>query len=178
MALVQAKQILEFVQRDRRTAVKVKLAGGPDSPIDTFPDYIQATAQLADAERNLGYTHVKAPIAGVATQVDQIELGRVAPAGQPVFAVVADTGLWVDANPKESDLTYVKQGLPATRHHRHLPGPRVEGQRSARSRPAPARNSRSCRRRTRAATGSRSCSAFRCASASTRTMTRRACAPA
>ena len=113
MALVQAKQILAFVKASQDT-VKVKLAGGPDSSIETFPDYIQATSQLADAERNLGYTHVKAPIAGVATQVDQIELGRIAPAGQPVFAVVADKGLWVDANPKESDLTYVKQGLPAS----------------------------------------------------------------
>ena len=31
-----------------------------------------------------------------------------------MFAVVSDTGLWVDANPKESDLTYVKQGMPAS----------------------------------------------------------------
>jgi membrane fusion protein (multidrug efflux system) len=75
---------------------------------------MQAKAGVEDAERNLGYAQVKAPIAGVATLVAQIELGRVAPAGQAVFAVVADKGLWVDANPKESDLTYVKQGLLAT----------------------------------------------------------------
>ncbi len=98
----------------QQESAKVKLGGGPDAPIETFPDYMQAKAQVEDAERNLGYAHVIAPIAGVATQVAQIELGRVAPAGQPVFAVVADTGLWVDANPKESDLTYVTQGLPAT----------------------------------------------------------------
>ncbi len=112
-ALVQAKQILEFV-REQQEATKVKLGGGLDASIETFPDFIQARAQLEDAERNLKNTNVTAPIAGVATQVDQIELGRVAPAGQPVFAVVADTGLWVDANPKESDLTYVRVGLPAT----------------------------------------------------------------
>jgi membrane fusion protein (multidrug efflux system) len=112
-ALVQAKQILEFVKQQQEV-VKVKLGGGPDAAIETFPAYMQAEAQVEDAERNLGYASVKAPIAGVATQVSQIELGRVAPAGQAVFAVVADTGLWVDANPKESDLTYVKQGQPAT----------------------------------------------------------------
>ncbi len=50
----------------------------------------------------------------MATQVDQIELGRVAAAGQPVFAIVEDRGLWVDANPKESDLTYVHAGQPAS----------------------------------------------------------------
>ncbi len=112
-ALVQAKQILEFVKSQLETA-KVKLGGGPDVSIDTFPAYMEAKAGLDDAERNLGYAHVKAPIEGVATQVANIELGRVAPAGQAVFAVVADKGLWVDANPKESDLTYVRQGLPAT----------------------------------------------------------------
>ena len=129
-------------------------------------------------ERNLGYASVKAPIAGVATQVAQIELGRVAPAGQPVFAIVADKGLWVDGNPKESDLTYVKVGLPATVADRHVSRAASGKGRSARSRRAPARNSRSCRRRTRAATGSKSCSASRCASASTPARTRAACAPA
>jgi len=112
-ALVQAKQIQEFVRSQLETA-KVKLGGGPDKPIEQFPDYMQAKAGVDDAARNLGYTHVVAPIDGVATQVANIELGRVAPAGQAVFAVVADKGLWVDANPKESDLTYVKQGQPAT----------------------------------------------------------------
>ena len=112
-ALVQARQILEFVRSQLETA-KVKLGGGPNEPIEAFPQYIQAKAGVDDAERTLGYTHIKAPISGVATMVSDIELGRVAPAGQAVFAVVADTGLWVDANPKESDLTYVTQGLPAT----------------------------------------------------------------
>ena len=112
-ALVQAKQILELV-REQQEVTKVKLGGGLEATIDTFPDFIQATAQVEDAERNLRNATVTAPIAGVATQVDQIELGRVAPAGQPVFAVVADRGLWVDANPKESDLTYVRAAQPAT----------------------------------------------------------------
>ena len=111
--LIQAKQILEFVKWQQAT-VKVKLGGGPDTTIDQFPDYMQASAAVDDAERNLRNTKVLAPIDGVATQVPEIELGRVAAAGQPVFAVVADTGLWVDANPKESDLTYVHAGLPAT----------------------------------------------------------------
>ncbi len=111
--LIQAKQILEFVKWQQAT-VKVKLGGGPDTTIDQFPDYMQATAAVDDAERNLRNTKVLAPIDGVATQVPEIELGRVAAAGQPVFAIVANTGLWVDANPKESDLTYVHVGLPAT----------------------------------------------------------------
>jgi membrane fusion protein (multidrug efflux system) len=112
-ALIQARQILEFVRQQQATTM-VKLGGSLDASIDTFPDYIQAKAGVEDAARNLRNTKILAPIDGVATQVAQIELGRVAPAGQPVFAVVANTGLWVDANPKESDLTYVREGLPAT----------------------------------------------------------------
>ncbi len=112
-ALVQAQQILEFV-RSQQESTKIKLGGGPAASIDAFPDYIQAKAGLDDAERNMARTHVVAPISGVATQVDQIELGRVAAAGQPVFAIVEDRGLWVDANPKESDLTYVHAGQPAS----------------------------------------------------------------
>ena len=112
-ALIQAKQILEFV-RQQQAATMVKLGGSLDASIDAFPEYIQAKARVDEAERNLKNTKVLAPIDGVATQVAQIELGRVAPAGQPVFAVVADTGLWVDANPKESDMTYVREGQPAT----------------------------------------------------------------
>jgi len=112
-ALIQAKQILEFV-RQQQAAVTVKLGGGPNASMDAFPDYIQAKAGVEDAERNLRNTKIVAPIDGVATQVPQIEIGRVAPAGQPVFALVADSGLWVDANPKESDMTYVRAGLPAT----------------------------------------------------------------
>ena len=112
-ALIQAKQILEFVRNQQATTM-VKLGGSLDASIDDFPEYIQAKAGVEEAERNLRNTKVLAPIDGVATQVTQIELGRVAPAGQPVFAVVADKGLWVDANPKESDMTYVRAGQPAT----------------------------------------------------------------
>ena len=112
-ALIQARQILEFVRNQQATTM-VKLGGSLDASIDAFPEYIQAKAGFDDAERNLRNTKVLSPIDGVATQVAQIELGRVAPAGQPVFAVVSDKGLWVDGSPKESDMTYVHEGQPAT----------------------------------------------------------------
>ncbi|HEY1475682.1 MAG TPA: biotin/lipoyl-binding protein, partial [Pseudolabrys sp.] len=77
--LIQAKQILEFVRQQQAT-VTVKLGGGPDASIDNFPDYMQAKAGLEDAERNLRNTKVLAPIDGVATQVPEIQVGRVAAA--------------------------------------------------------------------------------------------------
>ena len=168
--LIQAKQILEFVRQQQAT-VTVKLGGGPDASIENFPDYMQAKAGLEDAERNLRNTKVLAPIDGVATQVPEIELGRVAAAGQPVFAIVANHGLWVDANPKESDLTYVHAGLPATVSVDTFPTGNGKG-RSARSRREQARSLRSSRRRTRPAIGSRSSSACPCGSVSIRRRTR------
>jgi membrane fusion protein (multidrug efflux system) len=112
-ALIQAKQILAFVQQ-LLDSTQIKLGGKLDAPLEEFPDFVQAKAQVDDAQRNLNNAGVVAPIAGVATQVTQIQLGRVAMMGAPVFAIVADRGLWVDANPKESDLTYVRSGLAAT----------------------------------------------------------------
>ena len=110
-ALIQAQQILAYMLQQQQSAV-VQLGGKPDAPLEEFPPYMEAKAQLEDAERNLRNTDVLAPIPGVATQVPQIQLGRVTPAGTPVFSIVNDRDLWIDANPKESDLTYVRRGLP------------------------------------------------------------------
>jgi membrane fusion protein (multidrug efflux system) len=112
-ALIQARELLAFVQQQQMTA-RIKLGGRLDAPLEDFPDYAQARAQVDDAERNLANTTILAPIAGVATEVTQIQLGRFVAIGAPVFAIVADRGLWIDVNPKESDLTYVHTGLAAT----------------------------------------------------------------
>jgi membrane fusion protein, multidrug efflux system len=112
-ALIQAKQILAFVEQQQQSAA-VQLSGDPNAPLEKFPAYIEASAQLEDAQRNLRNTEVTAPIAGVATQVPQIQLGRVAQAGTPIFSIINDRDLWIDANPKESDLTYVHSGQPVS----------------------------------------------------------------
>src|SRR5882724_5630240 len=57
---------------------------------------------------------VRAPIAGTATQVDSIQLGRYVMAGAPVFGVMDDAHPWVDANPKETDITLLRVGQKAT----------------------------------------------------------------
>ena len=51
-----------------------------------FPAYMQAKAALDDAQRNLDHTVVRAPMNGIATQVEQIQLGRFVIAGAPVFS--------------------------------------------------------------------------------------------
>jgi membrane fusion protein (multidrug efflux system) len=112
-ALVTAQSQLQFVRQQRSTALN-QLLGNPELPLAQFPAYAQAKAALDDAQRNLDLTTVRAPMAGVATQVDQIQLGRFIPAGTPVFSIIDIASPWVDANPKESDFTYVGVGQPVS----------------------------------------------------------------
>jgi membrane fusion protein (multidrug efflux system) len=98
------------------------LLGNPDLPIEQFPAYAQAKAALDQAQRDLDHTVLRAPIAGTATQVDAIQLGRFVTAGTPVFSLVDDSAPWVDANPKETDLTYLKAGQPVTIDVDTVPG--------------------------------------------------------
>jgi membrane fusion protein (multidrug efflux system) len=90
-----------------------QLLGDPDLPIEKFPAYMQAAAALEQAQRDLDHAVLRAPIAGTATQVDNIQLGRFVTAGTPVFAVIDDTSPWIDANPKETDITNLHVGQRA-----------------------------------------------------------------
>jgi membrane fusion protein (multidrug efflux system) len=112
-ALVTAQAQLQLVKQQRSTALN-QLLGNPELPLEQFPAYLQAKAALDDAQRNLDLATVRAPMAGVATQVDQIQLGRFSVAGTPVFAVIDTSKPWVDANLKESDFTYVSVGQTVT----------------------------------------------------------------
>ena len=57
---------------------------------------------------------MRAPISGTATQVDNIQVGRFVAAGTPILSVIDDQAPWVDANPKETDITYLRVGQKAT----------------------------------------------------------------
>lgn len=111
--LVQAQGLNQILQQQIANA-KNQLLGNPDLPLEQFPAYAQAKAALDDAQRNLDHTELRAPINGIATQVDNIQLGRFVAAGTPVFSVIDTSAPWVDANPKESDFTYVAVGQPVT----------------------------------------------------------------
>jgi membrane fusion protein (multidrug efflux system) len=112
-ALVTAQAQLQLVKQQQSTALN-QLLGNPELPLEQFPAYLQAKAARDDAQRNLDLTTVRAPMNGVATQVDQIQLGRFVMAGTPVFSVIDTSKPCVDANPKESDFTYVAVGQPVT----------------------------------------------------------------
>jgi membrane fusion protein, multidrug efflux system len=111
--LVTAQAQQQLVRMQQSNAL-TQLLGNPELPLEQFPAHMQAKAALDDAQRNLDLTTVRAPMNGIATQVDQIQLGRFVIAGAPVFSVIDTANPWVDANPKESDFTYVAVGQAVT----------------------------------------------------------------
>jgi membrane fusion protein, multidrug efflux system len=112
-AMVTAQLQAQFTKQQRANSLN-QLLNDPNLPLEKFPAYEQAKAALEHAQRDLEHTTVRAPISGTATQVDNIQLGRFVAAGSPVFSVIDDSEPWVDANPKETDITYLRPGQKAT----------------------------------------------------------------
>ena len=112
-AMVTAQLQAQFAIQQRDTTLS-QLLGNPDLPIARFPEYAQAKAALDQAQRDSDHTVVRAPISGTATQVDNIQVGRFIAAGTPILSVIDDQAPWVDANPKETDITYLRVGQKAS----------------------------------------------------------------
>jgi membrane fusion protein, multidrug efflux system len=111
--LVTAKNQLEQL-RQQQASTRNQLLGNVDLPLDQYPPYLQAKAAADQAQRDLDHAEVRAPMNGVATQVDNIQMGRFVSAGTPLFSIIDVFNPWVDANPKESDFTYLKPGQSVT----------------------------------------------------------------
>jgi membrane fusion protein (multidrug efflux system) len=111
--LLQAQQQLESLRAQAQVQL-AKLGGDATAPVAHHPDYLDAAARLAEAERQLDHTTLRAPFAGVVTQVSTVQPGQYLAAATPAFALVSSDHVWVDALPKETDLTHVKPGDAAT----------------------------------------------------------------
>src|SRR6185436_6431631 len=93
-----------------------KLGGHADVDPKTHPQYLSALAAVDEAQRQLGKTTVRAPFDAIATQVSALQPGTYIVSQMAAFAATSAVGLvatdniWIDANLKETDLTYVKPG--------------------------------------------------------------------
>jgi len=105
-----------------------RLGGRADIPVEQHPQYLQAKAQVDEAQRQLDHTIVRAPFDGVVTQVDALQPGTylvsqtAALTNTGAIGLVATKGIWVDANMKETDLTHVKPGEHARIYVDTYPG--------------------------------------------------------
>lgn len=72
-----------------------------------------AEAALQQARLDLERTRVLSPADGVVTNLS-LRPGDVVQPGAPLFVIVSDTHYWVDANFKETELSALRAGRPAT----------------------------------------------------------------
>jgi membrane fusion protein (multidrug efflux system) len=104
---------LESLRQQAQTQL-ARLGGDADIPTTQHPQYRQALAQVEEAQRELDHTVIRAPFSGTATGVPSIAPGKYLAASTTAFYLVDTDHVWVDANPKETELTYVRAGQPAT----------------------------------------------------------------
>jgi membrane fusion protein, multidrug efflux system len=95
-------------------AITANLNGDPDVPVEQHPRYRDVVAQRNEAARQLDHTVMKAPFAGIVTNVPSLAPGKYLPASMTAFYLVATDYVWVDSNPKETELTNVRPGHPVT----------------------------------------------------------------
>jgi membrane fusion protein, multidrug efflux system len=116
----QIKSTLETDQsklaslREQSQVQLAKLGGKADIAVTQHPQYLQAKAKVDEAQRQLDDTVVRAPFAGITTDVPAIARGKYLAASTTAFYLVNTDHVWVDANPKETELTYVRPGQSVT----------------------------------------------------------------
>jgi len=111
VALDVATQRVSIATREREQ-IKVQLMGDPDLPTTSHPRYLAAKAARDSAALDLERTNLRAPFEGIATKVPM--LGQQATSGIPLLVVVSSSAPWIEANFKETDLTKVSPGQPAS----------------------------------------------------------------
>ena len=111
--LAADQQATEAAEMQARSEL-AKLGGSADSPVEQMPAYQQAAQQVAEAQRQMDHAAVRAAFNGIVTQVSKLQPGMFLPASTGAFGLVSDQQVWVEAEPKESQLTYARPGQSAT----------------------------------------------------------------
>jgi membrane fusion protein (multidrug efflux system) len=104
-----------------------KLGGDPNVDVRRMSDYLQAKARVDEAQRQLDHTVIYAPFDGVVTQVDTVQPGMYLAASTAAFGLVSTEEIWIEANPKETELTHVKPGDAVSVTVDTYPGRRWKG---------------------------------------------------
>lgn len=119
-AFDQARRNLQFARQkvaslnQQLGGIVANLAGDPDIALEQHPRYLEAVAEREEAARQLAHTTVRAPMDGTVTNVPSLQPGQYLAAATPAFSIVAADRLWVDADPKETELTNVLPGQVVT----------------------------------------------------------------
>lgn len=94
--------------------ITANLNGDPNAAIEDHPRYKDALAARNEAARQLSHTSVRAPFSGIVTNVPSLQPGQYLAASATAFNIVSDDHVWVEASPKETELTSVVPGQKAS----------------------------------------------------------------
>ncbi|MDY0885652.1 HlyD family secretion protein [Dongia soli] len=109
--LIAAQQRVNVAKAEAEAAL-AQLSNDPNQPVEQNPFYIQAQAGVDEAQRQLDHTVVRAPFDGIVTNVPALQVGAYLKAAQQAFSLVSTENMWIEASPKETELTYVRPGQP------------------------------------------------------------------
>lgn len=90
----------------------------------------QKQAELENAKLNLSYAVITAPEDGLVSKVN-VQPGQFVQAGQSLFSIVSEDGVWVVANFKETQLDKMKVGQKVTVSVDAYPGHKIEAKLSS-----------------------------------------------
>lgn len=99
--------------RQKMQRVLAQLGGDPKIASESHPLVREKTAVRDRSKLDLDRTVVRAPLGGLAVNVKLLP-GEHVRAATPLFALVSDSSPWVEANYKETELTFVRPGQTAT----------------------------------------------------------------
>jgi membrane fusion protein (multidrug efflux system) len=99
--------------REASSRAAAALDGKPAAPAESHPRYRQALAALDAAKLDLARTRIAAPVAGVVSNL-RLQPGMHVERGAPTFSLVEEGPPWIEANYKETQLTDMRVGQPAT----------------------------------------------------------------
>jgi membrane fusion protein (multidrug efflux system) len=106
-----AKDRVAVVHRRLRRMLTF-LKGNPEMPSGEHPLVREKQAERDQAALDLSHVKIVAPADGTSVNV-RLQPGDQVKAATPLFVVVAETRPWIEANLKETDLTYVVPGEAA-----------------------------------------------------------------
>lgn len=95
--------------QERINRVLASLLNNPSLPPERHPRYMEAKAIHDGATLGLKDTSVYAPASGVVSNM-KLQRGEYVLAGAPIFSIIVSDVVWVEANFKETQLTWMKEG--------------------------------------------------------------------
>lgn len=101
----------ELKQAEAELQTALDAAG--NTPMDRHPLIEQQKTRVRTAYYNLSHTSIYSPVTGFVAQ-RAVQVGQWATPNQNLMAVIPKDYVWVDANFKETQLTHMRIGQPAT----------------------------------------------------------------